>query len=193
MENETEVFSSRLNELVGKKTGDQRRFAEKIGVSSTTLNKALKTAKMPSIDFIQKVAGGTGVSIDWLFGRTDIKELRNSNEDYKEYTYAEVFRMIADMCDIGAMHITVSSDTIEGTDTEGFSVGHDITTVSLVCDDYKLASFANDCEKIKATTLTNVSDDSLGRKMFSLWFEDMQKKNNTPVKINTEVGFRNYF
>ena len=65
-------FKSRLNELRGDMP--QNAFAEKIGIARATVGFYENGERLPDALILKQIADKTGVSTDWLLGRTDDKK-----------------------------------------------------------------------------------------------------------------------
>ena len=75
---EQESFIKKLSILLEEKNITQRELAEKINVTEVTISRYLSGERSPRIEIVNKIAEFFNVSIDYLFGKEDLK---NSNID----------------------------------------------------------------------------------------------------------------
>ncbi|RGT75126.1 XRE family transcriptional regulator [Ruminococcus sp. AF18-22] len=79
---ELEVFSTRLRELRQNLGMTQAEFVENLGITASALSSYEKNIKNPSISVAKKIATEYGVSIDWLCGLSEKKEIVNNDFFY---------------------------------------------------------------------------------------------------------------
>ena len=72
------VFSERLKELRLKKGLTQTELGEKVGVKQNTFTNWEKGRREPSSENLIKLADLLEVSLDWLFGREQMKVKKRS-------------------------------------------------------------------------------------------------------------------
>ncbi len=80
----TKDFSERLSELVEERKrqgSSQKDIAAGIGVASGTLSDWCSDNKTPTIDAVPKIASYFGVSVEWLFGLSNDRNVRSSTVD----------------------------------------------------------------------------------------------------------------
>ncbi len=58
-------LAQRLREIIGSEWGAQRKFAQRIGVSQTTIRRYLQGAQPPA-SILAKIVNASGVSYEWL-------------------------------------------------------------------------------------------------------------------------------
>lgn len=75
------VFSDRLRLSRERLNYSQKEFAQKINIATNTYNGYETGNRMPNLDIVTMLADELGVSVDYLLGRTDIK-------NYEENTIA---------------------------------------------------------------------------------------------------------
>ena len=68
------MFSERIRVLRGEKNLTQAQVAQKVGLSARGYQD-LELGATPRGDTLLAIAEFYGVSIDWLMGRTDIREV----------------------------------------------------------------------------------------------------------------------
>ena len=76
----TNSFSSRIKELRLSLKATQTAFADKIGTTQTALSSYEQGDRMPSVEILVAISKELGVSIDWLLGLSDIKNIDNKPE-----------------------------------------------------------------------------------------------------------------
>lgn len=125
MENETrektdiEILSERIDTLRRETKETAKAFSDRCGVNENTLS-ALKNnrAKVINFDHIKRIANANNVSIDWLIGRTDVREVQQSkggNEntiDYASLSYGYVYNFLAYLCAMDHLQIVKTSGEI---------------------------------------------------------------------------------
>lgn len=81
MDFSVEKFSYRLNVLLDENNMNQTQLAKKIGTSNVTICRYLTCERIPRLDVITKIASVFNVSIDYLLGVSDDKEVKDFNEN----------------------------------------------------------------------------------------------------------------
>ena len=77
-----EKFSYRLTVLLDENNMTQTQLAEKIGTSNVTICRYLTGERTPRIDVLTKIAKEFNISLDYLLGISDDKNIKNSDENY---------------------------------------------------------------------------------------------------------------
>lgn len=77
-----EKFSYRLTVLLDESNMTQTQLAKEIGTSNVTICRYLTGARIPRLDVITKIASVFNVSLDYILGISDDKNVQTSNEDY---------------------------------------------------------------------------------------------------------------
>jgi transcriptional regulator with XRE-family HTH domain len=75
------MFSSRLKLLRTQRKLTQEEMAEKIGVARTTYAMYEQNKREPDYETLQKIANFYGVSVDYLFGRSEQPAADLSKDD----------------------------------------------------------------------------------------------------------------
>lgn len=104
------VFRDRVT-LLSKELGmTQERFAEHCGLQHSDISNLSRKKQIPT-DVMLAVADKCNVSTDWLFGRTDIREVAQTKEenkadfDYSKVTYGDLNRILAFAAACGVLQI----------------------------------------------------------------------------------------
>lgn len=76
-----EKFSYRLTVLLEENNMSQTQLAKKIGTSNVTICRYLTCERIPRLDVVTKIASVFNVSLDYLLGLSDDKDIDISNFD----------------------------------------------------------------------------------------------------------------
>lgn len=76
-----EKFSYRLSVLLDEYNMTQTQLAKKIGTSNVTICRYLTCERIPRLDVITKIASVFNVSIDYLLGVSEDKDIKNFSEN----------------------------------------------------------------------------------------------------------------
>lgn len=82
---EQEFFIKRLYSLLEETNTTQRELAEKVNVTEVTISRYLSGERNPRIEIINKIAKYFKVSVDYLLGRTDVKNANIHKEVDQEF------------------------------------------------------------------------------------------------------------
>lgn len=80
MDFDIEKFSYRLTVLLDENNMTQTQLAKKIGTSNVTICRYLTCERIPRLDVVTKIASVFNVSLDYLLGLTDDKNIQTSEE-----------------------------------------------------------------------------------------------------------------
>ena len=80
MDFDVEKFSYRLTVLLDENNMTQTQLAKKIGTSNVTICRYLTCERIPRLDVVTKIASVFNVSLDYLLGFTDDKNIQTSEE-----------------------------------------------------------------------------------------------------------------
>ena len=86
---ELSVFAERLRNLRNELGISQTEFVDGIGITASSLSAYEKNSKIPSIGVVKKIAEKYNVSIDWLCGLSEDKQI---NQEIK--TYSDLFKVL---------------------------------------------------------------------------------------------------
>ena len=76
-----EKFSYRLTVLLDENNMTQTQLAEKVGTSNVTICRYLTCERLPRLDVVTKIASVFNVSLDYLLGLSDDKNVQFSEEN----------------------------------------------------------------------------------------------------------------
>lgn len=76
-----EKFSYRLTVLLDENNMTQTQLAKKIGTSNVTICRYLTCERIPRLDVVTKIAAVFNVSLDYLLGLSDDKDLQYLGEN----------------------------------------------------------------------------------------------------------------
>lgn len=78
---DVEKFSYRLNVLLDENNMSQTQLARKIGTSNVTICRYLTCDRTPRLDVLTRIAAVFNVSVDYLLGITNDKNIQISTEN----------------------------------------------------------------------------------------------------------------
>lgn len=81
MDFKVEKFSYRLNALLEEHNMTQTQLAKMIGTSNVTICRYSTSERVPRLDVVAKIASVFNVSIDYLLGNSENKNLKSSDID----------------------------------------------------------------------------------------------------------------
>lgn len=81
MDFNVEKFSYRLNVLLDENNMTQTQLAKKIGTSNVTICRYLTCERIPRLDVVTRIASIFNVSLDYLLGLSNDKDILNSTEN----------------------------------------------------------------------------------------------------------------
>lgn len=129
----SEIIGSKIKALRILLGVTQKDFGELIGVTQATLSSYENNSKTPNIETIYNIADKCNVTIDWLCGRSCLKNIE------KPATYEDVLNLIIILCK------TVKFNLVPN---ENQSFG-DNPVMSLVADNRHINDFLNRWYKVK--------------------------------------------
>lgn len=103
-----EILRERIRLLENENRVNGKAFAERCDISPNTLSNLMTRGKAIQYDLLEKIADAYDVSIDWLVGRTDAREVQHSKQgeiDYYGLTYGEICKVIAFLAAANVIHI----------------------------------------------------------------------------------------
>lgn len=82
----SEIYSQRINDLLFEKQITQEELAKKTNISKATITAWITGKYEPKIKGLNAVAEYLGVTVDYLIGNTDIKQLDIKKQEISKYT-----------------------------------------------------------------------------------------------------------
>lgn len=67
------TFGDRLQIALDRKGMLQKELAERIGVTSISINRYIHNVRMPDINILKKICNVLDISADWFIGRKEDK------------------------------------------------------------------------------------------------------------------------
>ena len=80
-----EIFATRLKEVRLQTEKSQKEFADMVQSTAATISAYENATKNPSLEIVMNIAEKCNISIDWLSGLSDQKELKTEINDYKDF------------------------------------------------------------------------------------------------------------
>lgn len=81
MDFDIEKFSYRLTVLLDENNMTQTQLAKKIGTSNVTICRYLTCERIPRLDVVTKIANVFNVSLDYLLGLSEDKDIKDSSKN----------------------------------------------------------------------------------------------------------------
>ena len=75
-----DIFAARLNALIKSEGMKPKDFSIKAEIPDPTIYRYLHSSRVPKVDNIIRISDYFGVSMDWLFGRSEDRNERWSEE-----------------------------------------------------------------------------------------------------------------
>ena len=149
---ELQVFADRLKELRTSLELTQAQFVADLGITASALSAYEKNTKNPSIIVAKRIADKYNISVDWLIGLSNNK---NINEECT--TYSDIIRMLF----IVEKYLDISIGVSD--------IDNELPFISAYIrfDNKKMCTFLQDWKKMKELHDNNSIDDEV----YSLWFE----------------------
>ena len=168
------AFSSHLRQLRSSMNMTQVQFAEHIHTTQTTLSSYENLGKIPSLDVAITIAKECNVSIDWLCGLSENKELSPQINTYKKF-----FKLLIEF-----LSVEYYTDNIEDNEhthpiflnKEGIDNNYKAFPLLLSYDSPTI-KFLTDWEKIYNLFLSNTID----KELYMLWLNKELNKYDIPI------------
>lgn len=103
-----DMLRERIKILKNENRETQKAFAERCDIDPNKLSNLMTRGKAIQYDDLEKIADACNVSIDWLVGRTDAREVQQSKQneiDYYGLTYGEICKVITFLAAANVIHI----------------------------------------------------------------------------------------
>lgn len=169
--NYSETFSSRIKQLRSSMNMTQVEFAKYIHTTQTTLSSYENLGKIPSLDVAVTISKSCHVSIDWLCGLSDNRELSPQIDTYKKYFKALIELLSVEYDTKDDKHLNpvfINTDKMDS-DKDPFPI--------LLSDDILTIRFLTDWNKMYNLLLSDTIDEEL----YLLWLNKELDKYDIPI------------
>lgn len=113
-----QMFCERIEILRNGKHEKIKDFAERCGVTPNQLSNLKTRGKCVPYDLLEKIANACNVSMDWLVGRTDVREVAYENRvsdncpDYLGLEYGYIFNILSFLAALNCLQIVQTKDGV---------------------------------------------------------------------------------
>ena len=160
---ELSVFAERLRNLRNELGISQTEFVDGIGITASSLSAYEKNSKIPSIGVVKKIAEKYNVSIDWLCGLSEDKQI---NQEIK--TYSDLFKMLRKINNVSENFCRFEGDFYEYSDT---------CKGAVIFNDRFMAEMLDDWDKM----IRLYYGKSIDKEVLNLWEEKTINKYNFSI------------
>lgn len=161
------ILAIRIKELRTSLNMTQKEFAAFVGCTAATLSAYENGSKSPSLEIIKGIAEKCHMSIDWLCGLTEQKEI-----EFKMNTYSDLFYYLLSL--ENKTNICFNVATYIG----GYDEPITMHTQSIWFDNIQICNFMEEWEKMKSLHDSGTIDDDV----YALWKEKVLKKDENANK-----------
>lgn len=95
----TEIFISRLEEVRKEKGLTQRELASKVGATEVSMSRYIKGKRVPKGPVVVSIAKALGISVDYLVGESNVKKTRTNSDVIRNMSNEELADWLHNMCD----------------------------------------------------------------------------------------------
>lgn len=162
-DSELQMFADRLRELRASLKITQVEFVDGLGITTAALSAYENNLKNPSISVAKRIAEKYNVSIDWLCGLSDKKNIKA-----ELVTYSDLLGALINICDADAPLIEWGIICNDGFNVVTGLYDADVPAVSITCNDTNIYKFCNEWSQMRALRLNGTIDDYL----YQLWLKD---------------------
>lgn len=163
-------FATRIKGLRLSLKATQNAFAEKIGTTQAALSAYEQGDRMPSVEILTSISAAFDVSVDWLLGLSDIKNIDNKPE-----TMGDILKMlfkIGKHCNLDFFEHVEEFEDIDP--TTGYPDSYQRTVHEIVFTNYELNSFIGEWHKM----YNLFKDGTIDEEVYALWIEKTIRKAN---------------
>lgn len=164
----TNTFSERIKDLRTQQNLNQATFAKLIGTNQSTLSAYESGDRMPPYEILVSIAKSFDVSIDWLCGLSDKKNITPSIT-----TYTDLIRIMLTLDEIKGLSIKCTAVTHSDTEQVFFD---DYKTIDYSIDSKSIVEFYQEWKDISEIRKKNPS----GEKLYSIWLADVLERYDKP-------------
>lgn len=164
---ELSVFAERLRNLRNELGISQTEFVDGIGITASSLSAYEKNSKIPSIGVVKKIAEKYNVSIDWLCGLSEDKQI---NQEIK--TYSDLFKVLRKINNVSKNFCEFESEY-----NNSYTGEYQDLCGVVVFNDRFMTDMLGDWNKMLKLYRNNAIDNDI----LKLWEEKTINKYNFPI------------
>lgn len=165
---ENNIIALRIKELRTSQKLTQSDFAESINTTQAALSGYERGDRTPSLDILISISQKYNVSIDWLCGQSETKNLTQELS-----TYSDLIKIILLFSDAEKF---IVKTYLEG--KESTSLPFPFNTLSINIDDKHIIEFYNEWKEISSIRRKSPS----GEKLYAIWLKDIFERFNYPLE-----------
>ena len=171
---ELQIFADRLKQLRTELGLTQAQFVNDLGITASALSAYEKNLKNPSISVAKRIADKYHISIDWLCGLSDKKNITEKLE-----TYSDLYKILIEM----ERRVEICFQTIDFYIT-GYDGPEKAYTQAFYFNNTQIQNFIEEWEKMKTLHDNKTIDDDV----YNLWVEKiLTKTENACCKLDGNV------
>ena len=167
--NDEYSFSSRIKELRESLKLSQSEFAKSVGTTQTTLSSYENTNKTPSLDILKSIANTYSVSLDWLCGLSDKRDLSHTPK-----TYTAMINILISLKNSSEININFD---IKSYCSNALPLSQ-YKDVIIEINDKHLVDFYEEWNDILSVCKKSPS----GEKLYQIWLKDIFERYNFPLE-----------
>lgn len=162
------ILALRIKELRKSMEMTQKEFSAFAGCTAATLSAYENGSKSPSLEIIKGIAEKCNVSIDWLCGLSDKKNIGNKIETYSD--------VIDFLCKMEQTEIGLEVLEIPKLEDPLFSAIENIPVIAF--NNMKMCHFLWDFAQVKEAK----DNMAIKEHLYNLWVEDILTEYNTELQ-----------
>lgn len=171
--NDEYSFSSRIKELRESLKLSQSEFAKSVGTTQTTLSSYENTNKTPSLDILKSIANTYNVSLDWLCGLSDKRDLSHIPK-----TYTDMINILISLKNSSEININFKTKNYD-IKTLGLS---QYKSIIIEINDKHLVDFYEEWNDILSVCKKSPS----GEKLYQIWLKDIFERYDFPLEDTSQ-------
>ena len=164
---ELSVFAERLRNLRNELGISQTEFVDGIGITASSLSAYEKNSKIPSIGVVKKIAEKYNVSIDWLCGLSEDKQIKQEIK-----TYSDLFKVLRKINNVSENFCEFESEY-----NNSYTGEYQDLCGVVVFNDRFMTDMLGDWNKMLKLYRNNAIDNDI----LKLWEEKTINKYNFPI------------
>ena len=163
-----DIISSKIKELRTSLGLTQAEFAESINTTQAALSGYERGDRTPSLENLTNISQKYNVSIDWLLGRSD-----NKNIDFELKTYTDLIKLVLLIIDTSK----ISQKSYLNSNKLDID-GKQYSTLCLEIDDRQIVDFFKEWKELSSIREKSPS----GNKLYNIWLKDIYERFNFPLE-----------